>query len=604
VTKFTPSGTALVYSTILSGVTNGSFGIALDGSGNAFATGSTNASIVTASPFQPTNGGGGTDGWVSVIADPTIIGRVVYGLGTPFSNATVHLSGVPSATTTTNANGYFTFGLLTAGNNYTVSVSVANYTYTSAIVNNLQKNVKLGDFVPSIVILNATSVTARTGQPFRFKVFTSGGSAAERLSTSGLPAGLTADPLSGVISGTPTSDGTFDVFLTVTNGPVKADATLRMTFTSDAGLPVIISPFIATVPSGQSFTYKIDAPASTSADDITKFSITGTLPAGLRFDPATGTISGTLTSVESQRTGGSDVNALSGGELLGTIQMFASNSHGTATAPLTLFGSPPPMALNISSRIAVGTNENVLIGGFIITGNAPKLVILRAIGPSLAGFGVQGALADPVLELRNDGGNLIVMNDNWRSDQEADIIATTIPPANDRESAIVAVLQPGAYTAIVRGSGSTTGIGLVEAYDLGTASMEVRSSAQLANISSRGFVGTDDNVMIGGFIIGGNGGANGTVVVRAIGPSLKPFGIDNALADPTLELRDANGSLLQGNDNWKDTQQAEISATGLAPSDDKESALLAALPNGSYTAIMRGKGNTTGVGLVEIYTVQ
>lgn len=269
------------------------------------------------------------------------------------------------------------------------------------------------------------------------------------------------------------------------------------------------------------------------------------------------------------------------------------SSNGVTLTVLTVADIP----VNIATRIRVLPDPNQLIGGFIINGTEPKTVVIRAIGPSLSSF-FSGVLADPTLELFQ-GTNQLASNNNWKDTDQAAIEATQLAPKNDLESAIVRTLAPGAYTAIVRDKNGRPGIGLVEVYDVSK-----NRGSQLANIASRGFVDTDDNVMIGGFIIGGNGGANGKVVVRAVGPSLKPFGIDNALADPTLELRDANGSLLQGNDNWKDTQQAEISATGLAPSDDKESALLAALPDGSYTAIMRGKGNTTGVGVVEVYTVK
>ncbi|MGH8165564.1 MAG: hypothetical protein ACREP1_14655, partial [Rhodanobacteraceae bacterium] len=252
-----------------------------------------------------------------------------------------------------------------------------------------------------------------------------------------------------------------------------------------------------------------------------------------------------------------------------------------------------------STRLKVLTDDNVLIGGFIVTGKDAKEVIVRAIGPSLGKAGVSGALADPVLELHKPDGS-VVTNDNWQATQKAAIIATGVAPTDDKESAIVATLAPGNYTAAVRGKNNGTGIGLVEAYDLDQA-----ASSQLANISTRGFVDTGDNVMIGGFIIGGGAAAtNATVLVRAIGPSLIGAGIGNALQDPTLELRDANGNLLKSNDNWKTSQKAAIQATGVAPTNDRESAILDTLAPGNYTAIMRGKNNGTGVGLVEVYNLQ
>jgi hypothetical protein len=225
---------------------------------------------------------------------------------------------------------------------------------------------------------------------------------------------------------------------------------------------------------------------------------------------------------------------------------------------------------------------------------------LRAIGPSLAGSGVSNPLADPVMELHASDSSTITTNDNWREDDEANIEATGLAPTNDLESAIVRTLDPGSYTAVVSGKNGGTGVGLVEAYDLDQA-----ADSQLGNISTRGFVGTNEDVMIGGFILGG-GGADTTVVARGIGPSLTDFGVTDALPDPTLELHDSNGALIQSNDNWKTrpdgtSQQAEIEATGLQPSNDLESAVLATLAPGAYTAIVSGSGGVTGVALVEVY---
>jgi hypothetical protein len=257
--------------------------------------------------------------------------------------------------------------------------------------------------------------------------------------------------------------------------------------------------------------------------------------------------------------------------------------------------------LNISTRMRVLTNDNVLIGGFIITGTDPKKVILRAIGPSLAAAGVPGALQDPTLEL-HDASGTIAFNDNWKDTQQAEIQNTGIPPTDDRESAIVKTLAPGSYTAILRGSGNTTGVAVVEAYDL-----DSNRAVKLANISTRGFVDTGDNVMIGGFIVGAGLGNNGSgsekVIVRAIGPSLTAAGVAGALQDPTLELHDGNGATIAFNDNWKDTQQAEIQATGIPPTDDRESAIVRVIPGGNYTAIVRGVSGTTGIAVVEAYTL-
>ena len=260
----------------------------------------------------------------------------------------------------------------------------------------------------------------------------------------------------------------------------------------------------------------------------------------------------------------------------------------------------PAQSLNIATRANVLNGDNVLIGGFIVTGNDRKNVLLRGIGPS---SGVPGALADPTLELYS-GNTLLATNNDWKtasngSSQQAEIEATTIPPKNDLESALVRLLPPGSYTAILRGSNGGTGIGVVEAYDLNQATTD----SQLANISTRGFVDKGDNVMIGGIILGGATGAN-EILVRALGPSLTGSGITNPLPDPTLGLYNSQGSLLRGNDNWKDSQRTDIEGTGIPPKNDLESALIAILPPGNYTAIVGGVGGATGIGLVEVYNLQ
>ncbi|HSP46245.1 MAG TPA: choice-of-anchor Q domain-containing protein, partial [Chthoniobacterales bacterium] len=245
---------------------------------------------------------------------------------------------------------------------------------------------------------------------------------------------------------------------------------------------------------------------------------------------------------------------------------------------------------NIATRVRVETGDNVLIGGFIITGTQPKKVLIRAIGPSLA---IVGRLENPTLELFGPNG-LIESNDDWvNSPTKQQIMDTTIPPSNDFESAILVDLpaEKNGYTAIVRGVNNTKGIGLVEVYDLDDS-----VNSRLANISSRGFVQTGDNVMIGGVIARGQDSSK--VIIRALGPST---GLTGALANPTLELRDQNGSLLQANDNWRSDQETEIQATTIPPPNDLESAIVRNLAPANYTAILRGVGNSTGIGLLEVY---
>jgi len=245
-----------------------------------------------------------------------------------------------------------------------------------------------------------------------------------------------------------------------------------------------------------------------------------------------------------------------------------------------------------------------MIGGFIIRGNVSKPVVLRGLGPSLTNMGLPPAslLQDPFLELHGPDGSVITSNDNWKdSPQKAQIEGTVFQPTDDRESVILATLAPGAYTVILSGVGDTTGIGLVEIYDHDQA-----ADSDLANISTRGFVQTGDNVMIGGFTLGGNN--NGTnMAVRALGPSLSSSGLSNLLSDPTLELHNADGTIMVSNDDWQSdpTSAALLMANHLAPSDPKEAAIFTQLaPPGQFTAIVAGKNGETGIALVEVYNLR
>ncbi|MFL6528713.1 MAG: SGNH/GDSL hydrolase family protein [Chthoniobacterales bacterium] len=258
----------------------------------------------------------------------------------------------------------------------------------------------------------------------------------------------------------------------------------------------------------------------------------------------------------------------------------------------------PAKAANLSTRLNVGTDQNVSIIGFIVTGDVAKKVILRGLGPSLAAKGVTGYLADPTLALYDANNNVVASNDNWEESQAVEIAATGIPPENPNESAIVATLAPGKYTAVLAGKNGGTGVGLVEAYD------GDNNASTLANLSTRGSIGIGEDVMIGGFIVGS--GDNPLIVIRAIGPSLSSGGVNNPLADPVVELHNGNGTLLRANDNWKDNPAEAQAArsTTIQPTDDHESAITAFLPSGNYTAVVRGANNTIGVASVEIYRLR
>ena len=241
-----------------------------------------------------------------------------------------------------------------------------------------------------------------------------------------------------------------------------------------------------------------------------------------------------------------------------------------------------------------------MIGGFIIAGNTPRKVAIRGMGPILAGFGITDFLADPFLELRSASGALLQFNDNWKDSQQTEIENIGLAPGDDREAVMVATLNPGNYTALLTGKGGTTGVGLVEIYDAVPG-----GDSQLGNISTRGFVQGGNNVLIAGFILGNNSGAD-RIAIRGLGPSLSQFGLNPVLADPTLELHDNNGATLVTNDDWETdpVSAANLILFNLAPGNPKESAIFTSLPPGTFTAILAGKSGGIGIGIVEVYNLK
>jgi hypothetical protein len=252
--------------------------------------------------------------------------------------------------------------------------------------------------------------------------------------------------------------------------------------------------------------------------------------------------------------------------------------------------APPASEMsNISARGSVETGDNALIAGFIVTDSDPEPVIVRGLGPSLRSFGVSDPLQDPVLALHSSTA-ILNRNDDWPTAANASQIPMSYRPVDSHESVVMTSLPPGAYTTVLSGKNGATGNGLLEVYS---------TFSRLSNISARGFVGTGDHVLIGGFISGGSL----QVIIRALGPTLTKFGVKGTLADPTLTLVNSNGSVIASNDNWKATQEEIIQTAGLAPPNDLESASFATLPNGNYTAIVAGKDGGMGVGLLEVYKV-
>ena len=354
---------------------------------------------------------------------------------------------------------------------------------------------------------------------------------------------------------------------------------------------------------------------SAEADPLITVADAATLGGSLRIfilPDAPITSSNSLTLLTAKTISGAFANVASGGRVTAfapTHSLFISLFDGviSGTFKATYDNNslvisdfqPHASMLNISTRLKVQTGDNALIGGFIVRGIGPKKMIVRGMGPSLSAKGVPGVLQDPTLELHDSTGATILSNDNWQDDAKkaAEIQATGIAPGDPHESAIVATLDPGSYTAVLRGANNTIGVGLVEAYDLD----DQPAASELANVSTRGRVETGDDVIIGGYIVGVTEPAK--LIVRGMGPSLAANNIAGSLQDPTLELHDASGAKIMSNDNWQDnaTQAGLIQNAGLAPADSHESALAVTLNPGNYTAIVRGKNDTQGVALVEFY---
>lgn len=540
VTKFNAAGSALVYSTFLGGTRDDSGGgIAVDSAGNAYVTGATKSTnFPTANAFQSAYGDGSFDGGCDFGGDAFVAKINPAGSALAFST---YLGG-------SEFDGGNGIAIDSAGNAYiTGGTGSSNFPTANALQSALR-----GTADVFVTKLNPA------GSALVYSTYLGGDN------------NETATAIA--------VDSTGKAYLTGLTQSTNFPAVNAFKSTLDP------SDFY-----GDSFVAKLNAAGSALVYSTYLGGLAEDRGNGIAVDPASNAyVAGFTASRCFPTTTGAFDATLS----IGYGDAFVTKI--SETAPPSALAPCPSQLLNIAARARVVTGEGALIGGFIITGNLNKQVIIRGIGPSLTG--VQGALANPTLELFN-GNHLITSNDDWITNR-AEVEATGIPPRNDSESAIVATLQPGAYTAVLRGQNNGIGIGVVEIYDLNSD-----ANAILANISGRAYVQTGDNVMIGGFIIGGSGQADARVVIRGLGPSLSASGVPDPVQDPVIDLKDANGATLMSNDDWQQGQAAEITALGLAPGHIRESALVIALPPGNYTAILRGKTNTPGVGVVEVYNV-
>jgi hypothetical protein len=541
VTKFNAAGSALVYSTYLGGALDEQGrSIAVDSAGNAYVTGSTKSTnFPTVNAFQSAYGDGGYDGGCDFGGDAFVTKFNAAGSALVYST---YLGGSDSD---------FALGIaVDSGGSAYVTGGTVSTNFPTA---NALQSALVGSTDIFVTKFNAA------GSALAYSTYLGG-------DNSEASYGIAVDSTGNAyVTGFTQSTNfpTVNAFKSILDpGDFYSDA--FVTKVNAAGSALIYSTYLGGNAEDTGYGIAVDSAGNAYVAGGTSSRC---------FPTTTGAFDTTLSE--------SNADAF--------ISKISETAQPSALAPC------PSQLLNLATRLRVLPGDSALIAGFIITGSDTKRVIIRGIGPSLTG--IQGALANPTLQLFNSQGQAFLSNDDWITNR-TEVEETGIPPTHDLESAIVVSLSPGAFTAVLRGQNNGIGIGVVEVYDLNPG-----GNSTLANIGSRGFVDTGDNAMIGGFIVGGEGQADARIVVRGIGPSLAAFGITGALQDPIVDLKDANGATLLSNDDWGQGQPSEINQLNLAPSDPRESALVISLPHGNYTAILRGKNNTTGVAVVEIYNV-
>ena len=498
----------------------------------------------------------------------------------------------------------FQDGITEASENF--SITLANPSVNAAIGSPATANVTILDDEGPPVITSPTNASGQRGEPFSYRITAT--NSPTSYGATGLPAGLSVDTASGLISGRPNDFGAFQVQISASNSKGTGTATLILSIASGETTIVQFRNDFQTVTDPQSSVTLIVDLARAGGESDAEVSVDyatgdGSAKAGVDYEPQAGRLVFAPGQKQQSITIAITPRGSPGPDRTFFVDLSNPSRGMLGRSRATIVSTHPDLStklLNISTRAPVRSGEEVMIAGFIVDGSVPKRIVLRAIGPSLTAMEVPNAIQDPTLTLMDANGSQIAFNDNYRQNSVEDRQAlenSGLSPTDERESAIVATLAPGSYTAILRGK--SNGTGLVEVYDIGGT-----SSSRFVNIATRSRVNEGDNgAMIAGFIVGAPNQGAGTsqrVILRAIGPSLSDAGIADVLENPTLEIYRGSQKILE-NDDWKTDQRQELQASGLAPTKDREAAIIADLEPGSYSVVIRGKSNTTGVALAEVY---